>query len=62
VAGSFVRFLITDFGLAKFRELYETTPLIPGTRAAGSPERWERIYGLTIDELALKWRDSLNVE
>ena len=62
VAGSFVRFLITDFGLAKFRELYEMTPLIPGTRAAGSPERWERIYGLTIDELALKWRDSLNVE
>jgi hypothetical protein len=62
VAGSFVRFLIADFGLAKFRELYEMTPLVPGIREAGGPERWERIYGLTIDELALKWRSSLDVE
>ncbi len=59
VAGSFVRFLIEEFGLARFRELYATTPLIPGKREAGGPERWERIYGLPIDALSSRWRQNV---
>jgi hypothetical protein len=59
VAGSFVRFLIADFGLAKFRELYAQTPLVPGQRDAGKLGRWAAAYGLTIDELVVKWRRAI---
>ncbi len=59
VAGSFVRFLIEDFGLPKFRELYAMTPLVPGKRELDTPERWERVYGLSIDQLSSKWLEKL---
>jgi len=61
VAGSFVRYLISEFGFSKFRELYALTPLIPGSRNAGDAKRWEEVYGLTIDQLASRWRADLNV-
>jgi hypothetical protein len=61
VAGSFVGYLISEFGLSKFRELYALTPLIPGSRSAGDPKRWEEVYGLTIDRLASRWHADLNV-
>lgn len=54
--GSFVRFLIDSEGLEKFRALYALTPLIPGKRAAGAPERWQQIYGKPLDELEKDWR------
>lgn len=57
--GSFVRFLIERDGLEKFRALYALTPLIPGRRAAGSPERWQRIYDRSLAELETDWRDFL---
>jgi hypothetical protein len=59
VAGSFVRFLIEEFGLPKFRELYAMTPLVPGKREAGLPERWEGVYGLSINQLSSQWREKL---
>jgi hypothetical protein len=61
VAGSFVRYLISEFGFSKFRELYALTPLIPGARNAGDVKRWEEVYGLTIDQLASNWRADLDV-
>jgi len=36
------------------------TPLVPGKRESGPPERWERVYGLAIDPLSSKWREKLN--
>jgi hypothetical protein len=60
VAGSFVRYLISEFGFSKFRELYALTPLVPGSRNAGDANRWEEVYGVTINQLASKWRASLD--
>jgi hypothetical protein len=62
LAGSFVRYLISEFGFSKFRELYALTPLVPGARNAGDANRWEEVYGLAINQLASKWRASLDVE
>lgn len=60
VAGSFVRFLIEEFGMDKFRELYALTPLVPGSRnAGGSPGRWPKIFGKSIEDLALDWRGKI---
>ena len=55
-AGSFVRFLFERFGMDKFRRLYGLTPLRPGeTGGAGRPDRWQQIYGATLDELEDDW-------
>jgi hypothetical protein len=51
-----VRHLIERHGLAKFRQLYALTPLVPGQRNAGGPERWQQIYGVSLDELGTAWR------
>ncbi|MDH3233960.1 MAG: hypothetical protein OEQ29_10565 [Alphaproteobacteria bacterium] len=57
VAGSFTMFLIDRYGLAKFRRLYELTPLRPRTRGfGGEPRRYEGIYGKSLDQLASEWR------
>lgn len=56
VAGSFVRFLVEARGLDAFRRLYAATPLTPGARDAGGPERWPAVYGVGIDRLAAAWR------
>lgn len=55
-AGSFVRFLIDSEGLDKFRALYALTPLVLNKRVAGSPERWQQIYGQSLTELEKDWR------
>ena len=60
LAGSFVRYLISEFGFSKFRELYALTPLIPGSRNARNAKRWEQVYGLTIDQLTSNWRADLD--
>lgn len=62
VAGSFVRFLISEFGLEKFRELYALTPMITGARNAGNANRWEQVYGYPIEQLAARWRSHLSVQ
>lgn len=58
--GSFVRFLIERDGLEKFRALYALTPLQPGKREAGSPERWQTIYGQPLSALEQAWRQFLS--
>ncbi len=59
VAGSFVGFLIETHGLEKFRELYAMTPLVSRQRNAGSLERWQQVYGMSLDDLATDWRTSI---
>ena len=59
-AGSFVRFLIEQHGMDKFRRLYAMTALVPRERNAGVTSRWREIYGLDLDQLAQSWRNSLN--
>lgn len=56
VAGSFVRFLVENHGLEKFRRLYAMTPMIPRDRNSGDSARWEQVYGKTLDGLATDWR------
>jgi hypothetical protein len=60
VAGSFVRFLIEQHGMEQFRRLYALTTLVPGERNAGTPGRWQDIYGRDLDRLGQAWRSSLN--
>ena len=58
-AGSFVQFLIESGGLAKFRELYERTPLYAGTVNAGTPGRWLDVYGNSLADLEDEWKSRL---
>jgi hypothetical protein len=58
-AGSFVRFLIQEHGMEKFRELYAITPLVERGRFAGVPERWQGVYGQSFDELVAAWRAAI---
>jgi hypothetical protein len=59
IAGSFVQFLIERRGIEKFRALYEETPFQPRTRSGGSPERWTRIYHVTLAELETEWKSMI---
>lgn len=59
VAGSFVRFLIERHGMAKFRQLYAMTPMVPGARNAGGPSRWQIVYGAPLAQLAAQWRQRI---
>jgi hypothetical protein len=56
LAGSFVQFLIETHGMDKLRALFMRTPLFPFERAAGSPERWIEVYGLSLTELERHWK------
>jgi hypothetical protein len=64
VAGSFVQFLIENLGasetpesrMEKFRNLYMQTPLVPLERQPGQSDRWEKVYGKSIAELASQWK------
>ncbi len=57
VAGSFVGYLIEQHGMAKFRQLYALSPLIPGNRhAGGASTRWESVYDVSLESLATSWR------
>jgi hypothetical protein len=59
VGGSFVRFLIEQYGMEKFRQLYAMTPLVPGKKAAGDAGRWQEVYGISLSELATAWQKRL---
>jgi hypothetical protein len=56
LAGSFVQHLIETRGLPSFRSLYERTPLMPLHQAAGSPDRWSEIYGVSLSGLESEWK------
>lgn len=59
LAGSFTAFLIETHGLHKFRALYAQTPLVPHVQDAGSPERWQAVYGSPLSNLEQEWRSML---
>jgi hypothetical protein len=56
IAGSFAQFLIETEGVVKFREVFNMTPLKPFERNAGSPDRWEHVYGVPLKELEERWK------
>lgn len=67
VAGSFVQFLIEEFGtfgpsdavasrMAKFRELYMQTPLRPLQREPGRDDRWQFVYGHPLKYIEEQWK------
>jgi hypothetical protein len=58
LAGSFVRFLIESHGLAKLRDLYLATPLVPLRRNEGDPGRWQDVYGVSLADLELQWKSA----
>jgi hypothetical protein len=59
VAGSFVRHLIETHGLQRFRALYTDTPLVPMQQSPGRPERWNDVYGRTLQQLEGGWKSSV---
>ena len=61
VAGSFVRFLVDNYGLDTFHDLYVMTPLKPLRRDGGTPDRWKLRYGgLSLGDLESKWKMSFS--
>ena len=56
VVGSFFQFLTEAHGLARFRRLYERTPLRVSRLNAGSPERWLNAYGHSFADLEAQWK------
>lgn len=56
IAGSFVQFLIEQYGLDSLGALFARTPLVPFEQNAGSPERWLEVYGLPLYALERQWR------
>jgi hypothetical protein len=68
IAGSFVRFLIENYGsdgetdesrMVKFREIYLAVPLVPLEREPGRADRWHRTYGSPLIVLQDKWKQYL---
>ena len=59
IFGSFVQFLIESQGMDKFRKLYHLTPLKPGERNEGSPDRWATVYGAPLAALEKNWRSRI---
>ncbi|NKB48588.1 MAG: hypothetical protein GKS02_04385 [Alphaproteobacteria bacterium] len=59
VAGSFVGFLVEQHGMEKFRTLYAMTPLVARERNAGKPERWQKVYEVSLEELTAQWRTAI---
>jgi hypothetical protein len=56
LAGSFVQFLIEEHGIARFRELYASTPLIPSVLNGGTPGRWRDAYGRPLTAFETEWK------
>lgn len=59
IAGSFVKFLIEQYGMEQFRALYALTPLMPMQRNAGAADRWQTIYGQSLESLTDGWLAAL---
>ncbi len=56
VAGAFVRYLIETRGMDKFRTLYAMTPMVPHRRIPSDPDRWQKVYGKSLEALAVEWK------
>ena len=59
IAGSFIQFLIETRGLTPFRDLYESTPLVPLQQNSGSPDRWTKAYGSSLSYLESEWKSMI---
>jgi hypothetical protein len=59
LVGSFARFLIETHGVARFRTLYDLTPLKPLDREAGAAERWRVAYGVPLGDIEAEWKANL---
>jgi len=68
IAGSFVRFLIENYGdtsetndtrMMKFRDVFLAAPLVPLEREPGNPNRWMKAYGSPLADLQQKWKQYL---
>jgi len=55
VSGSFVKFLISAYGMDKFMALYKLTPLLPGVSKPGDPNRYEWVFRTSLAELQAEW-------
>jgi hypothetical protein len=60
VSASFVKFLIHNHELSRFKALYDLTPLIPTQTRPADPGRYQRIYGKSLTELQTGWRSWLS--
>jgi hypothetical protein len=56
LAGSFVGFLIETRGTDLFHRLYTRTPLVPFERDAGGADRWQDVYGISLEDLEAEWK------
>jgi hypothetical protein len=56
ISGSFVKYLINGYGLIKFKQLYELSPLTPGIATTADPARYQNIYGKSLTQLETEWR------
>lgn len=58
VAGSFVQFLIARYGMSKFREVYDLTPLrVCEEGGGGALERWSDVYEKPLSTLESEWKN-----
>lgn len=57
ISGSFVKYLVNGYGLMKFQQLYELTPLTPGVATPTDPARYQTIYGKSLAQLEVEWRN-----
>jgi hypothetical protein len=60
IASRVVKYLIDGYKIDKFRALYIKTPLVPQQRDAGSPDRWNEVYGLSLTDLELQWKSLIS--
>jgi hypothetical protein len=55
VSGSFVKFLIQNYGVDQFRALYKLTPLMPGASLPEDRGRYHRIFSKPLLDLQTEW-------
>jgi hypothetical protein len=56
ISASFVKFLINEYGIGKFKTLYALSPLTPGVATLADPARYQTVYGKSLAQLESEWR------
>jgi hypothetical protein len=57
VAGSFIKYVISQYGWPLFHQLYVLTPLVPFDRDEGDSGRWQGVYNVDLTELEKEWQN-----
>jgi len=60
IAGSFVKFVISQYGWDLFHQLYLLTPLVPFDRNEGDSGRWQTVYQFTLADLESQWQNQFS--